>query len=314
MHYQPLNGDLTRLGYLSENDYGWNAPQPVQTIFRMPMQDPEILVVGDSFSTGNTWQSRLKELSGLGSVTLHLRDFLSSPYCTVKAAVEKYPTLDILIIQSVERSAVSRMQQLVHQSEDCAQFEGLNEVQTTEGVTSPKRKTEGYISDFAFLGKMFFYERWKSGDLWRQGQSYVAKLDRPDLFSNENGDHFVFYEGDITSKSSWKNADIKKAFESFHRYSVEVSAFDLEPVLLVTPDKSTVYEKFLVAKNILPKSEFWQLMATTEAPVINLKPVFLTLSEEMIDFYLPNDTHMSVSAYQEMARIIHEYIHAEGLK
>lgn len=313
MHYQPLNGDLTRLGYLSENDYGWNAPQPVQTIFRTPMQSPQILVVGDSFSASNTWQSRLKELSGLGSVTVHWQAFLGSPYCTIKAAVEKYPTLKILIIQSVERYAVSRMQQLAHQSKDCGQFEGLNEVQITGGVTSPKRKIEGYISDFSFLGKMFIYERWYRGNLWRQGQSYVAKLDRSDLFSNEKRDHLVFYEGDFTGKSPWTNADIKKAFESIHRYSVEISAFDIAPVLLVTPDKSTVYERFLVEKDLLLKSDFWRVMATTKAPVINLKPEFLALSEEVTDFYLPNDTHMSVSAYQEMARIIHEYIYAEGL-
>ena len=168
IHYQPLSGDLTRLGYLSENYYGWNAPQPVQTLFQTPMQSPEILVIGDSFSASNTWQSSLKELSGLGSVTVHWQDFLNSPYCTVKAAVEKYPTLSILIIQSVERHAVSRMQQLVHQSEDCGQFKELNEVQIAGGVTSPERKKDGYISDFAFLGKMFIYERLQSGSLWNR--------------------------------------------------------------------------------------------------------------------------------------------------
>ncbi|MDP4547985.1 hypothetical protein [Marinobacter sp. MDS2] len=312
MYYQPLSGDLTRLGYLAENYYGWNDPQPVQKVFQTPMTDPEILVIGDSFSMGNVWQSSLKELSGLGSVTIPWNNFLRSPYCSIKAAIAEYPMLNTIIIQSVERHAVARMKALRPLGEDdCQNPRTLTPRKVMEGKTSPQRASEGYISDFSFLGKVFIYEQLKSitsRDFWSQGDVHVAKLDRATHFSSERSDHLIFYKDDIANKSSWTDTAIDLAFESFEFYAEQVSDIGLTPILLITPDKSTVYSRFLLRPDVLPKNNFWKKMEESKAPTINLKLAFEALSEELTDLYLPNDTHLSVSGYQHMSKAIYEYI------
>jgi hypothetical protein len=56
--FQPLTGDLTRIGGYAERDYGWNG---VEDRFTPPLAGPgsldgayQIIVVGDSFSMRNT--------------------------------------------------------------------------------------------------------------------------------------------------------------------------------------------------------------------------------------------------------------------
>jgi hypothetical protein len=56
---QPIAGDLTRIGFLPERSFGWNAAQP--PVFGTPQgttaEKAKILIVGDSFSNTGRWQS-----------------------------------------------------------------------------------------------------------------------------------------------------------------------------------------------------------------------------------------------------------------
>src|SRR3569833_1657581 len=57
--FEPLTGDLTRIGYYAEKDFGWNAPQPVfqNAANGKAITFLDILVIGDSYSKDNVWQS-----------------------------------------------------------------------------------------------------------------------------------------------------------------------------------------------------------------------------------------------------------------
>src|ERR1700712_1255453 len=55
-------GDLTRIGRLSDAEFGWRAAPPVvekQYIKGAPLDQADVLVLGDSFSMTLRWQSRL---------------------------------------------------------------------------------------------------------------------------------------------------------------------------------------------------------------------------------------------------------------
>jgi hypothetical protein len=55
-------GDLTRIGRISEREFGWHAPPPPipdASVKTWPIQEADILVIGDSFSVRYAWQSPL---------------------------------------------------------------------------------------------------------------------------------------------------------------------------------------------------------------------------------------------------------------
>lgn len=57
-----FQGELTRMGLLPESQYGPRQHQPIiaaQWFQQSPMREAEVLVIGDSFSAGQVWQSEL---------------------------------------------------------------------------------------------------------------------------------------------------------------------------------------------------------------------------------------------------------------
>jgi hypothetical protein len=59
---QPFYGDLSRIGRLSEREFGWSQPQPkidLERLASVPLEQADILVIGDSFSSALSWQSVL---------------------------------------------------------------------------------------------------------------------------------------------------------------------------------------------------------------------------------------------------------------
>jgi len=60
--YTNYRGDLTRIAKQSEFDFGWTTAQPElspTTLQGSPIEQADILVIGDSFSAGLIWQSQL---------------------------------------------------------------------------------------------------------------------------------------------------------------------------------------------------------------------------------------------------------------
>lgn len=58
----PPYGDLTRIGHLAEEDYGWTKPAPKidpALLKAAPVNEADILVIGDSFSMTLYWQAAL---------------------------------------------------------------------------------------------------------------------------------------------------------------------------------------------------------------------------------------------------------------
>lgn len=55
-------GDLSRIGRVSDHEFGWRKPPPplpLESMRGVPMDQADILVIGDSFSMTLTWQSVL---------------------------------------------------------------------------------------------------------------------------------------------------------------------------------------------------------------------------------------------------------------
>jgi hypothetical protein len=123
VYLQPLDGDLTRLGFFAEREFGWNAPQLEfpDTRLDLPrgLMDPghfgryhDILVLGDSFAWGSPkmqWQNYLIAATNWSLATqninsVRLRDVLGSP------VFREHPPR-ILILESVERELVHHLEE-----------------------------------------------------------------------------------------------------------------------------------------------------------------------------------------------------------
>jgi lysophospholipase L1-like esterase len=74
----------------------------------------------------------------------------------------------------------------------------------------------------------------------------------------------------------------------------------LKVSFLVIPDKSTAYANEIIPKDLLPKNNFWSEIQTS-ANFVSLLDEFQEAAATIVDFYLPNDTHLSTSGYQYLA-------------
>jgi hypothetical protein len=73
IYFERIYGDLTRLGNFPERYFGWQYPQPSISpdLFKdYSFNEADILVIGDSFSIGRTWQTKLVS-EGLKVGTMH---------------------------------------------------------------------------------------------------------------------------------------------------------------------------------------------------------------------------------------------------
>jgi hypothetical protein len=106
---QPVTGDLTRIGYYSENDFGWNNEQIFfpEPLFEVGDEDEEfdIVVIGDSFSThpNESWVNTLTAQTGFKiGVFEYDADFDSI------VNPKNHAPPRILIMQAVERTLFHR--------------------------------------------------------------------------------------------------------------------------------------------------------------------------------------------------------------
>jgi hypothetical protein len=110
-------GDLTRIGRISETEFGWRGTQPHVDLAHLngeSLENADILVIGDSFSATHVWQSRIGQ-AGYGVATVFW-DSIGERLCGDfdRWVRESGFRGKLIIIESVERIVslrLSHMQQ-----------------------------------------------------------------------------------------------------------------------------------------------------------------------------------------------------------
>jgi hypothetical protein len=115
-YMDPVVGNLTRMGGLLENDYGWNVPQEAfpeplfDVITRVEDLDGyyDVVVVGDSFSqnTQSGWQNFFVDATDLTLATLHVARISMDDLLSSEAFRVHPPRL--FVYESIERNLLSR--------------------------------------------------------------------------------------------------------------------------------------------------------------------------------------------------------------
>jgi hypothetical protein len=287
----PPYGDLTRIGRLSDADFGWLAPPPVvdKSLVRgVPLAQADVLVIGDSFSMTYRWQSKLvKEGYRVSTIYWGQIGYL----CTDFTAWARHAGFKgkLVVVESVERL----MSERVAKSETCSAMMQQPQVKLTSFL-EPLEQVPGFQLNWSAkltTGVITWLNMRKArsatADTEYSDETWVRPVKDGCLyFSHKLCQKALFFFED-TDNPALKPSDVK------FMTRFDAANPDFKFIWMVIPDKTTVY--------IDPAHNADFMKAFNEA---RLGPdLFRFAAEErghVRDFYFPNDTHMSMHGQLEL--------------
>jgi hypothetical protein len=309
-YFGTLYGDLTRIGQLDEGDFGWHMQQPpvaVEFLKSYSLAEADILVIGDSFSNGLIWQSRLIS-AGFKPSTLKWDEFKPCSLGLNLGEVVRQAGFKgrYVVIENVEHGFQNRM------NSTC---ELTNEIKGIEyhGIPPPSDPPIDHLQislnreplggDFvinALINKIklnYFFESTISYMEFGNAETRVVPIDGCNLFSNKLCNYGLFYSHDFD----------KKTFNSIRNIiavNIDLHRVGIESIWLAVPDKATVYLGY-GKLNINPYVNMWDEFARhSELVAPNLGEAFIQKSQLIKDFYKPNDVHLSTNGYLYLGDIM----------
>jgi len=301
-YIEPISGDLTRLGNVSERSWGWHAKKSVVQVRRNDLVAPvDVIVVGDSFSIGNQWQSLAAEISGLQFATYQWGD-IGGDGClqdAVSLLATQHPTARYLVIESVERAFIDRFSNQPSRSQRCKapiKSSAFPEGGSTQAHRVAFNKND-ILPDAVYAIKALLNENQLHDGLYISGQAAMAPLIRNDLFSNQKSNSILFLREDL-KRYQWTQAQLDLATKNVVKFVAVSNRVGLEPLMVVVPNKLTTYLPS-VAQGVIEGDgqNIWIALDGSKVPSINLQPLFREKAQTGVDFYLPNDTHLSTDGY-----------------
>ncbi|WP_198082940.1 hypothetical protein [Variovorax sp. E3] len=286
-------GDLTRIGRISEREFGWHTPPPPipdADVKTWPINESDVLVIGDSFSVRYAWQASLVG-AGYKMTTTHW-DNLGGVVCgDFSSWLEKSGFKGkVVIIESIERLLEYRIQQ----SESCGTMKHAFNP-TPPPFENPAKPAPGFQInwDAQLLSGWLTYQNTKAilrSDSWTNTPDHWGPLidarNVPDgckQFSHRAcGKLLMTAEDRVNDPLSVKSAQFMKNFEA--------TAAPYKVVWMVVPNKTTVYlqqdhaDAFRAAFN--PQ---------------NIGPDLFAVAAEnrykVMDLFPANETHVSTRGY-----------------
>ncbi len=302
---QKVVGDLSRVGRWPERDFGARtnaAYLPVLANAVTPQVS--IAVLGDSFARPNIWQSMLTERSGASIASWQFADHGSCIRDWALKVVKNQTQVRTIVLQSVERVVLYRLIERF----DCDTDQSLFP-ETQAGMASEERSYWPLTMDLEYLGRSLLNtikENVRADDEVRSEVVNVP-LSRSDLFSNRRSDRMLYFTDD---EPEWRAPPEKVALavRNLLRLKALLEEKGVRLVVIIVPDKSNVYRP-LIVNSRLPAHKPELAQALSDAGVI--APRFLEYFRDQalrsVDFYLPDDTHLSLAGYEYLGREIADF-------
>jgi hypothetical protein len=312
---EPLSGDLTRIGWFPESEFGWTRPQsrfvpPLAAAARLDGRY-DIIAVGDSFTAeeynpGTAWPQVLARDTGLAVGGIDSLDrVLDSP------AYREHPPA-ALIYEIVERSLIPQHAPAKHGADDVKDCVARTTTPrpglaiaprdiAAQSVTRPTaRPWDDWPASYAMNYVLQNALRW-----WRGHEATSAvhlEMSEDGLFSSRNARGLLIYAEDF-NKTGWSTPQWQAAICDLARLQDRVEANGRTVFLaMVVPDKLTVYAPFLPDRRYAAMS---QLARLDDIPSVNLVRIDRALDPRAhVDLYLPNDTHWSAATHAMAAEMV----------
>jgi hypothetical protein len=292
-YFLPLasfEGNLTRMAKLPESYFGWTRPQPAidpRLMRSAPWQDADVLVIGDSFSYAQLWQTvfaqkgvrvRTETWESVFNICGDFSDWLRST-----GFKGRY-----IVIESVEAYFEDR----VARSLECRHMEYHTPPQlaTRPPSTLPDRHSADYSGRLSVgietelnarrydrLSSLPGFKGWDE-----HGEASVERVENGcKLFSHPRCRDVLFYAKDRVQDMGENILDGMAGLDARMK--------DYTVAWVVIPDKSTVY--------LHPDKRFWDLAEQRfHAPNL-LKAFRQQVQKQTIDLYPANNTHVSTTGY-----------------
>jgi hypothetical protein len=301
LYFEPIAGDLTRIGRWAERDYGWNRQQPSVTVQAngSSVRGPQVLVLGDSFSHPNIWQSLLAESRHLEILSFQYEDVGCVDNWLQWVKEKHYPSANTIVIETVERSFIA----LFKFRNSCGKLLPKS-FEMAEKTVTPVRPQRGLTLDATYLlptaVNSLHVAIMKVGRV-TSGETVNVPLVTNTLFSNRRSDRLLYYSDDDL-KLGWSESDIAAAIKNLKRIQADLEARGFRLVVIVVPDKSSVYRPFMADKaDNRGFPDIFRQLQVARVNNVDLLGFFREEASETVDLYLPNDTHLSTQGYKLMA-------------
>jgi hypothetical protein len=263
------------------------------------------LVLGDSFSHPNIWQSYLAESHHLEILSFQYQDVGCVDNWLRWVAENRYPNAHTVIIETVERGFVPLFRNL---NKCASRTPKLLEI--AEKNITPARPQRGMMLDASYLVptaiNMFRMARSESRVV--SGEVINEPLSTDRLFSNRKSNRLLYYAEDEL-KMGWSEKDMKASVDNLKLIQTDLTKKGLRLIVIVVPDKSSAYRPYLAneaSRNGYP--DIFEQLKAVGVNNANLLGVFQEAAGKTVDLYLPNDTHLSTQGYEIMASKVAEQI------
>ena len=322
--FEPLWGDLTRIGWRSENDFGWTLPkqhfQPLAAEVGSLDRHYDIVAIGDSFTAeskwrpGTTWPHFLAHDTGLkvgifDSGEMGVDDLLASP------GFQADPP-PVVVYEVVERNFIPN-----HPSapgDPCPTDQAAPQPVLAPGATGapPTPDMRPLSRDWNELpvsyGLAYLEQNLRRAVIGHETTNSVEiGLTRGGLFSSRNDRALLVY-GEDFNKMSWAPERWPEAACSLLRLQQRVQANGKTLFLvMVAPDKLTSYAPYLQDENFRHLSH---LAVLDDYPALHLVRFARQDFDpaDHVDLYLPDDTHWSTVGHSIAAGLIEKRLRSLG--
>jgi len=325
---QPLDGDLTRIGGLSERDYGWTEPQlrfdrlttarfgSIAALARAGV-GYDFLVIGDSFSeagVGNPHRFGYQQWieAGLGYSVATISQ-AQIDYERVVCDLAALPTPPRYVVyQTAERYLAPRIRNLESAAKETAPCPRPVEhshrwaPKSVPALEPYVRSTAvGWHTIYAaFFSRMAAMLSNATG--YSRNSVKVFKLSNGALFSNLRSDDLLVVNEDLDSQV----LDVDRLRHAIHGLAGLLARESGSTfILLVSPNKLSAYHRYVIGRAPEPTSP---VLRGSGVPMADVDMELLSLiTRGHRDVYLPDDTHWGYRGHCAAARAIASYIRLE---
>lgn len=292
---EPVHGDLTRIGKWTERDFGPSATPPAIEVKPTgeSLVNADILVLGDSFSAENLWQSVFRKNKDMTVKSFHYEKNCLADWLDASIA-DKHSK--VVIMQTVERNLISRFGSI----SKCRQ-PALIPVEVKAEIKDNKRHFWPLTTDPVYLGLAAF----NTALSFVKDESYSKRFMTVNsslksgcaLLSNRRNDKLLHYADDDL-KENWSEKEIADSISNILKIQRAVEQGGKKFVFIIAPDKSTAYKKCIAGKNAdekMPNLNEALISAGVNAPDMTYQ--FQEKIGKVMDLYDPNNTHWSLAGY-----------------
>ena len=280
-------GDLTRIGRLSEREFGWTAPPPKvdpALLKGTPVDQADIMVIGDSFSMTFRWQSKLVA-AGYRVSTTYWGQYENALCGDFDQWIQRSGFKGkLIIIESVERLLGDRTKDSMKCQKMRMPYDAMPHPLVKPDETVPDPSPNWNVQ--FMTGVTTYYNTWKAKksatDTYFDWNTWVRPVPNGcKYFSHHACDKMPFFaEDEDNGPLTLAHLEWMKNFTQAH------SAIPI--MWMVIPNKTTVYLKPDYSKDF--ETGFRESKLTGP----DLYAFTREKHTQVRDFYFSNDTHMSM--------------------